>query len=247
LDGKHVAIVKPADEGSYYFNYKGYHSVVLMGLVEANLEFIMADVGCNGRVSDGGVIEETVFYRKLKNGELALPKNDDTVENMNFVLIADEAFALRENTLKPFPRKDLTYEKQIFNYRLSRARRCVENSFGVLAARFRIFHTTINLQPSKVDDIVMACVVLHNFLRRRHRTQYTPGSMLDRENVEDANVVEGDWRNEQPQGRFDMLRNVRQEKSATEASANRDNYVEYFNGTGKVPFQDRMVSKRVLH
>ncbi|KDR20166.1 hypothetical protein L798_05663, partial [Zootermopsis nevadensis] len=129
----------------------------------------------------------------------------------------------------------------------SRARRCVENAFGVLAARLRIIHTTINLLPSKVDDIVMACVVLQNFLRRRNRTQYPPGSMLDRENVEDACVVEGDWRKEQPQGRFDMVCNVRQVKPTTEASASRDNYVQYFNGPGKVPFQDRMVSNRALH
>jgi len=62
------------------------------------------------------------------------------------------------------------------------------------------------MEASKVDNIVMVCVVLHNFLRRNHGTQYTPGSMLDREDLEDASVVEGNWRNEQPQGRFDMLR-----------------------------------------
>ena len=101
MDGKHVAIVKPAKEGSYYFNYKGYHSVVLLGLVDANLTFIMADVGCNGRVSDAGVLQETTFYRKLKNGALALPKHDDTLGNMNFVFVADEAFALTENISKP--------------------------------------------------------------------------------------------------------------------------------------------------
>jgi hypothetical protein len=111
LDGKHVAIVKPTIEGSYYFNYKGYHSVVLLGLVDANLTFIMTDVGCNGRVSDAGVLQETTFYRKLKNGALALPKHDDTVGNMILVFLADEAFALTENILKPFPHKDLTQEK----------------------------------------------------------------------------------------------------------------------------------------
>jgi hypothetical protein len=52
----------------------------------------------------------------------------------------------------------------------------------------------------------MACVVLHNFLGRNHGTQYTPGSMLDREDLEDVSVVEGNWRNEKPQGSFDMLR-----------------------------------------
>jgi len=33
---------------------------------------------------------------------------------------------------------------------------------------------------------------------------------------------------------------------ATEASVNRDKYVEYFNGPGKVQFQNRMVGNRVL-
>jgi hypothetical protein len=92
----------------------------------------------------------------------------------------------------------------------------------------------------------MACVVLHNFLRRNHGTQYTPGSMLDREDLEDARDVEGDCKNEQPQGRFDMLRSARQVTPATEASANRDKHVEYFNGTGKVPSQNRLVGNRVL-
>ena len=70
--------------------------------------------------------------------------------------------------------------------------------------------------------------------------------MLDREDLEDASVVEGNWRNEQPQGRFDMLRRVRQVTPATEASVNRNKYVECFNGPGKVPFQNRMVGNRVL-
>ena len=54
--------------------------------------------------------------------------------------------------------------------------------------------------------------------------------MLDREDLEDASVVEGNWRNGQPQGRFDMLRRVRQVTPATEASVNRDKYVEYSVG-----------------
>jgi hypothetical protein len=44
--------------------------------------------------------------------------------------------------------------------------------------------------------------------------------MLDREDLEDTSVVEGNWRNEQPQGHFDMLCRVRQMTPATEASVN---------------------------
>lgn len=113
IDGKHVAIARPVDSGSYFYNYKGYYSIVLLGIVNANLEFILADVGCNGRVSDGGVIEETAFYRGLNNGTINVPDRQETVENLNFVFVADDAFALRRDLLKPFPMKNITYEQRV--------------------------------------------------------------------------------------------------------------------------------------
>ncbi|KAJ8931807.1 hypothetical protein NQ314_015263 [Rhamnusium bicolor] len=53
--------------------------------------------------------------------------------------------------------------KKIFDYRLSRARCKIENTFGILTAKFRIFLTTIGIILKSIDKGVMACCVLHNF------------------------------------------------------------------------------------
>ena len=57
-----------------------------------------------------------------------LPGSDDT---MPFVFVGDEAFPLRPYLMRPWPGRMLTDEKRkVYNYRLSRARRVVENTFG---------------------------------------------------------------------------------------------------------------------
>ncbi|CAH1987872.1 unnamed protein product [Acanthoscelides obtectus] len=220
IDGKHIKIVKPVNSGSYYFNYKEYFSTVLMAIVDANYEFIYVNVGCNGRISDGGVIETTKFYDKLLEKALKLPSNETTINKMNFVFVADDAFALNENILKPFPDRNLSKEQIIFNYRLSRARRTVENAFGILSNRFRVFHTAIPMKPEKVDKIVLAAVVLHNFLRG-HTNNYIPKNYVDFEVLDTGDVVKGYWRNGMM---LDGLQPILNRHSSHEAKENREMY-----------------------
>lgn len=73
--------------------------------------YTYVDVGKNGRISNGGVIETTLFHELLNQGKLELTKNKDTVKNLNYVFLADEAFLLNENILKPYSQRELTHEK----------------------------------------------------------------------------------------------------------------------------------------
>ena len=60
--------------------------------------------------------------------------------------------------MKPYPQKNLSLKKRIFNYRLSRMRRISENAFGVLANCQRVFRKPFLLEPKKVKAITLACL-----------------------------------------------------------------------------------------
>ncbi|CAH2003188.1 unnamed protein product [Acanthoscelides obtectus] len=240
LDGKHIRIVPPPHSGAQYYNYKNFYSIVLMALVNSKYEFIFVDVGKNGRLSDGGVIEYTEFYRKLLKSELNLPDETETKNNLPYVFLGDEAFSLGEHFLKPFPQKDLNYQKRIFNYRLSRARNVSENAFGQIAAKFRILHTAINMAPIKIIYVALAICTFHNFLIKL-KTPYAKNFTFDNYCNTNGQVQMEDGRSESVELTSLQLRIPRNVTSlAKEVS---EAYMNYFNGDGRIEFQDEMLRK----
>ena len=79
-----------------------------------------------------------------------------TLDKMPYVIVADDSFLLSRNCKKPYPQKNVSIAKRLIHYRLSSARRTVENGFGILVGRFRVFHTKISLQPANATKIVVA-------------------------------------------------------------------------------------------
>ena len=177
IDGKHVVMKAASNTGPLYYNYKGTFSTVLMALVDSNYKFIAIDVGAYGRNSDGGIFANSNLGKAIASNSLHFPADAGLpgADQLPYVIIGDEAFPLQEHLLRPFPGTGCQKNKQIYNYRLSRARRIVENTFQILAARWRVYHTKLRVRSQLVNEIIKATCVRHNFLQ----SQSTPAQVTN--------------------------------------------------------------------
>eukprot|EP00057_Strongylocentrotus_purpuratus_P007942 XP_011662416.1 PREDICTED: uncharacterized protein LOC762755 [Strongylocentrotus purpuratus] len=131
----------PTKSGSLYFNYKQFFSVVLMALVDSKYQFMWIDVGGVGHQSDAQIYNNSELKECIEAGTLGIPDpvplpHDDEEHPMPYFFLGDDAFAMRTYMMKPYGRRNMVQQQKIFNYRLSRARRVVENAFGILALWF---------------------------------------------------------------------------------------------------------------
>ncbi|CAL1267507.1 unnamed protein product [Larinioides sclopetarius] len=242
MDGKHVEIECPPNSVSDFINYKGFFSIVLLALVDANYKFLFVDIGCQGRISDGGVFKHTKLHALLNSKKLGLPPVT-SLEDSNFmapyVIVADDAFALHENIMKPYSHQSSEIEKKIFNYRLCRARRVVENVFGICSSTFRVLRKPILLHPEKAAIVTMTVTLLHNFLRASessNRSYCPPGTFDDDVNGE---CVPGLWR-KHGDGSLLSLQNVPR-RAKDQAKEVRGIFTQYFNSSGSVPWQHKHI------
>lgn len=230
IDGKHVMIRAPPDCGSDFFNYKGSNSIILLAVVDDDYCFTYINIGANGRCSDGGVLQNSSLSHELENG--MLPTGG--------FFVADAAFPLKHYLLKPYQHTPLTHDQKIFNYRLSRARRIVENAFGILVSRFRIFEKPIATDVSVTDKIIHTACALHNWLRKTSNT-YLTRENVDFENVDTGEIIPGSWRQE-TLALLPSINRIGSNHSSRQARELREMYTKYFTNEGAVSWQSRMIN-----
>ena len=240
LDGKHVAIKKPLSSGSLYHNYKVFFSIVLMGLVDADYKFIWADVGGCGHMSDSQIFQDCELHDCIEEGSIGFPEADELPgddKKTPYFILGDDIFALRRYLMKPFTIRRMNKKERIYNYRISRGRRVVENAFGILAQRWQILLTTMQHAPENVRLIVEACICLHNLMRIRYPT--LQNGLLDTEG-ENHEVIPGAWREA---GLMHELKKIKgTNRDSTLAKRQRHYLMHYFNSSaGSVPWQDVMI------
>ena len=96
LDGKHIAIECPSNAGSMYYNYKGFHSLVLMAMCDANYCFSLVDIGNFGRDNDAAIFNQSNMGMTFHEGEMNLP-TAEVIDGfcLPFVIVSDEIFPLK--------------------------------------------------------------------------------------------------------------------------------------------------------
>lgn len=212
-----------------------------MGIADANYKFISIDVGEPGAVGDRNAFSRTKLGSMIiaDHAELNLPADAQIGGNiLPHLFIADDAFPLLKRIMKPYKaqrRVTLSDEQDIFNYRLSRARRCVESAFGILSIKWACINQTFSCQPNKVKNIVAACCLLHNFLLNRAPATYIPEEYKDQHNIESGEYEQGEWRRRASQN-FEGIDTAH----IVGATNIRDALKDFVNSSvGKLQFQDR--------
>jgi hypothetical protein len=178
-----------ASSGSYYCNYKGKFSIVLLAVVDAEYKSMYVNVGCNGRATDGGLFNGCSLYQALEIGIAMLPPTKPLpcqTQPIPHFFVADNAFATRHYIMKPCPLKDQPAPNHIFNYQLCRAYRIVENVFGITTNRFHVLKKPLIQNPPSTVNIVLAVCVLHHILISKHGSwsSYLQPRLLDTESTD---------------------------------------------------------------
>jgi len=230
IDGKHIRIIKPAHSGSQYYNYKHFFSMVLLAVCDSIYCFTTVDIGDYGKNNDSSIFKNSIFFKKLIINKKQLNIPDDSllpgtsVPNLPYVIVGDKAFGLSQHIMRPYAGKNITIKKRVFNYRLSRARRLIECSFGILSNKWRIFHRPLNVSENFAEDIIKACVILHNFVRIRDENTLT---------FEDTLSYQG----------FTNMNGILDNIAGKTPTSIRDHFADYFMDVGQVPWQLDSIQK----
>ena len=145
IDGKCIAIECRKKSGLKYVNYKGFFSLVLLAICDAKYWFTFVDIGQYGSGNDSGLLKLSHMGKCFEDNSLNVPEGGK-IPGMDvelpYFLEEDEIFPLKSWLMRPYP-GTLDETQRICNYRVSRARRTIENVLGILVARFCRFFSRV--------------------------------------------------------------------------------------------------------
>lgn len=132
------------------------------------------DTNCRwpGSAHDATIFLHSTIYERFTNNEFG-----------HSTLVGDSAYAPDNFLCKALQNTVSNSEK---NYQFShiRTRNVAERVYGVLKRKFPCLHFGMSYKRHKVQDVIFACCILYNFIRK-----HSPEDFEDDITAEDRNVA----------------------------------------------------------
>lgn len=158
IDCTHIKLQCSSREyGERFRNRKGYFSLNVQALVNANLEFLDVVARWPGSAHDSNIFANSRLKAKME-----LPESSDCT------ILGDSGYALSHYLLtplaNPITNAEKLYESQI------RSRNVVERTFGTWKRRFPVLVFGLRLKMETTMSVIQSCAVLHNITSRKRST-----------------------------------------------------------------------------
>ncbi|XP_042011747.1 protein ANTAGONIST OF LIKE HETEROCHROMATIN PROTEIN 1-like isoform X1 [Salvia splendens] len=170
LDGTHIDVLVSSADKPRYRTRKGHIATNTLAACNRNMQFVYLLAGWEGSAGDSRVLRDAI----TRPGGFKVPQG--------CYYLCDSAYANSNGFLTPY--KGVRYHlnewgqgnampqdpKELFNMRHTRARNVIERAFAVLKMRWGILRSA-SYYPIKIQiRLIMACFLLHNFIRREMAT-----------------------------------------------------------------------------
>ncbi|KAJ8771814.1 hypothetical protein K2173_026991 [Erythroxylum novogranatense] len=164
IDCTHIRVKVPAQDAPKFRGRKDYPTQNVLCACSFDMKFTYVLAGWEGTVSDSRIMKNALtrrFSLKIPQGKYYLVDAGFMLRSGLITPYRGERYHLKEYSRNP-PRN----ARELFNHRHSSLRNIIERAFGVLKKRFPIIASTT--EPSygihTQKKIIIACVILHNFL-----------------------------------------------------------------------------------
>jgi DDE superfamily endonuclease len=160
LDGIALPIAKPQDKyfPRHYYTRKGFYALPVQCICDASYRFLYMSARCVGSTHESLAWACSMLGSRFPDG----------LNIGEYWIAADAAYSCENHLLTPFTKAqvhdpELGQRRDAFNFYHTSLCMHVEQSFGILVARFGILWRSLRFPLSLVPRILSACMRIHNF------------------------------------------------------------------------------------
>ncbi|XP_041367057.1 putative nuclease HARBI1 [Gigantopelta aegis] len=150
VDGTHVWIISPHEHKVDFVNRKGYHSINVQVICDANGKWINIVARWPGSTHDSRMLRSSTIWNIMENGQTS------------GYILGDSGYPCRNWLMTPLLQPHGAAEQR-YNSSHKRTRVLVEQSIGRWKRRFHVLHSENRMRnPENTCRVIAATAVLHN-------------------------------------------------------------------------------------